>query len=108
MKRLKTITLICAMLCFCASCKKDLDMTLLKSTLLSGTAFSSIQASEAFEIKVVKDENSFVELECSAFLNEYIICKVENSCLTLGVNKVGNLPVGTVYRAVVHTPTLHL
>lgn len=107
MKRLKTIFLICAMLCLCASCKKDLDMTLLKSTLLSGMDFSSIRASEAFEIKVVKDENSFVEMECSAYLNEYIICKVENGCLDLSVNKVGNLPVGTVYRAVVHTPTLH-
>lgn len=107
MKRLKTITLICAMLCLCSSCKKDLDMTLLKSTLLNGTAFSSIQATEAFEIKVVKDESSFVELECSAYLNEYIICKVENGCLILSVNKVGNLPTGTEYRAIVHTPTLH-
>ncbi len=107
MKRLKTITLICAIFCLCSSCKKDLDMTLLKSTLLSGTAFSSIQASEAFEITVVKDENSFVEMECSAYLNDYIICKVENGCLTLSVNKVGSLPTGTEYRAIVHTPTLH-
>lgn len=107
MKHLKIISVICIMFCFCSSCKKDLDMTLLKSTLLNGTTFLSIQASEAFEITVVKDESSFVEMECSAYLNDYIICKVENGCLTLSVNKVGHLPTGTEYRAIVHTPTLH-
>lgn len=106
MKHLKTIVLICVAACFLSSCKKELDMTVLKSTLLEGKQITSIHAKEAFEIKVVNDESTFVEMECSAYLNEYIICKVENGCLTLSVNKTGSLPSGTVYRAVVHTPTL--
>ena len=107
MKRQNIIALICVALCILSSCKKDLDMTLLKSTLLNGTSFSSIQVDEAFEVSIVKDENAFVEVECSAYLNEYIICQVENGCLTLSVDKVGHLPMGTEYRAIVHTPTLH-
>ena len=106
MKRLNIIALICAALCLFSSCKKELDMTLLKSTLMDGASITSIQAREAFEIKVVKDDSTFVEMECSAYLNDYVICKVEDGCLTLSVDKVGYLPNGTEYRAVVHTPTL--
>lgn len=106
MKYLKTIVLACMAVYLFSACKRELEMNLLQSILMEEMEINSIHAEEAFEIKVVYDERSFVEMECSAYLKEYIICKVENGCLTLSVNKASSLPHGTVYRAVVHTPTL--
>lgn len=106
MKNLKYILSICLLASLLCSCKKDIDVTLVKSIRLQDGHFTAIQADEAFEIAVVDDSLTFVEIECSAYLNDYIICKLEGEKLLLSVNKVGHLPLGTEYRAIVHTPVL--
>ena len=107
MKNLKTVLSILLLSSVLCSCKKDIDITLVKSVRLQDAHFAAIQVGEAFEVTVLNDENTFVETECSAYLNDYIISKVEGAKLLLSVDKVGNLPAGTEYRAIVHTPDLH-
>ena len=83
-------------------------MTLVEKTLYEGNTIDEITVSDAWDITVIQDENTFVELEYSAFLEEYLKIKKEGTSLEIGFNRIlYSLPGNTVMNATVHTPTVH-
>ena len=62
MKALKPLLLLCVALCFATACKKDVDMTLVQKTVLENADIRQIRVSDAWEVSVVADSNTFVEL----------------------------------------------
>ena len=104
MKTIKTILILCAAVCCFASCKKDVDMTLVQKTLFENTDIQQIEVSDAWQVTVVKDTmNTFVELEYSAYLQDYVSAQTENNRLKINFNKSVYVYPGSVYKAVVHT-----
>ena len=102
-------------LCFLslASCKKDLDMTVLQKTVLEDSDFTCIKAERSWQIEIVQDEKCFVELEYSAYLEPHLKCEVtENqipligNVLEIGFTASGNLASGSVNKAKVHVVDL--
>lgn len=91
-----------------AGCReKDLDMTVLHKTLYEDVAISVIAAEDAWNVTVVQDaEKSYVELEYSAFLEEYLRVVKEGSELKIGFNTYLNLPANTVNNAIIHTASV--
>ena len=92
-----------------AGCRdKDLDMTLVQKNLYEGATIHEITASDAWDIRVIQDENTFVELEYSAFLEDYLKIQQEGISFQIGFNRsLYNLPNNTVMQATIHTPTVH-
>lgn len=107
MKKLSLFLLtICAMTI--VSCReKELDMTLMQKTLYEGATINEIIAKDAWDIKVVQDERTFVELEYSAFLEEYLKVVKEGTALQIGFTRQLYCPSNTVMYATIHTPTVH-
>ena len=104
MKALKTILLLSVALCFATACKKEADMTLRQKTVLENTDISKIHVDDAWEVTLVYDSlNSFVELEYSAFLEDYLYVKEKDQWLEIGFNMQVYKQPGTVFRATVHT-----
>lgn len=90
-----------------ASCKKDLDMTLLEKQLYEEVAFDAIIVEDAWEVTVIQDDvKRGVVVEYSAFLEEYLKVKRDGSELVVGFTNRLNLPSETVFRATVYVPTL--
>ena len=87
--------------------EKDLDMTLVQKTLFEGTTMNEITAEDAWNITIVQDnESSFVELEYSAFLEEYLQVGKEDSELKIGLTRGLKLPSNTVMNATIHTASV--
>ena len=103
MKAIKTILILCVALCFAVSCKKDVDMTLKQKTVLENADISQIHVADAWEVTVVADSNTFVELEYSAYLESYLKTKMEGSKLELGFTGNIHPVINSVYRAIIHT-----
>ena len=90
-----------------ASCKKDLDMTLLEKQLYEEVTFDAIIVEDAWEVTVIQDDvKRGVVVEYSAFLEEYLKVKRDGSELVVGFTNRLNLPSETVFRATVYVPTL--
>ena len=90
------------------SCReKDLDMTLVEKTLYEGNTIDEITVSDAWDITVIQDENTFVELEYSAFLEDYLKVVTNGTALQIGFTRHLYFPSNTVMNATVHTPTVH-
>lgn len=99
--------LLLALLLTLASCKKDLDMTLLEKQLYEEVAFDAIIVEDAWEVTVIQDDvKRGVVVEYSAFLEEYLKVKRDGSELVVGFTNRLNLPSETVFRATVYVPTL--
>lgn len=82
-------------------------MTVLHKTLFDGAAITEITAEDAWNVTVVQDaEKPFVELEYSAFLEEYLRVVEEGSELKIGFNRYLNLPANTVKNAIIHTASV--
>ena len=91
-----------------SSCReKDLDMTSVQKTLYEGATMNEITVEDAWEVKVVQDENTFVELEYSAFLEDYLKVQLNGSALFIGFTRHLYFPSNTVMQATIHTPTVH-
>jgi len=104
MKGYKPILLFCAVLCFATSCKKEFDMTPVQKTVLENNTLSLIHVNHGWEIDIVYDSlNSFVELEYSAYLEDYILVREINNWLEIGFNQEVYPLAGSVYKATVHT-----
>ena len=109
MKRILKITVFAFCIILMASCKKDLDMTVLQKTVLENTDFTCIKADRAWQIEIVQDEKCFVELEYSAYLEPHLKCEVKENqipmsgnVLEIGFTASGNLASGSVNKAKVH------
>ena len=82
-------------------------MTLVQETRYEGAVMNEITAEDAWDIMVVQDsERSYVELEYSAFLEEYIRVVKEDSALRIGFSRSLNLPSNTVMKATIHTASV--
>lgn len=104
MKTIKTILILCAALCFATSCKKEADMTLVQKTVLEDNTLSLIHVNHGWEVDIVYDSlNSFVELEYSAYLDDFILVREINNWLEIGFNQKVYPLASSVYKATVHT-----
>lgn len=103
MKTIKTILILCVALCFAVSCKKEVDMTLVQKTVFENADIRQIEVSDAWQVTVVADSNTFVELAYSAYLEPFLQAKMNGNQLEIGFT--GNLhPVtNSTFRATVHT-----
>ena len=104
MKTIKTILILCVALCFATSCKKEADMTLVQKTILENNTLSLIHVNHGWEVDIVYDSlNSFVELEYSAYLGDYVLVREINNWLEIGFSQKVYPLAGSVYKATVHT-----
>lgn len=93
-------------LCFATSCKKEIDMTLVQKTLFENTEIRQIEVDDGWNVTVVADSSTFVEVEYSAYLENYLKINMEGSKLHIGFTGKVYAETGSVYRATVHTDKL--
>ena len=106
MKTLKAILILCVALCFATSCKKDVDMTLVQKTVLENADIRQIEVSDAWEVAVVIDSSTYVELEYSAYLESNVRARMEGTKLEIGFSGYVYPEINSVFRATVHTPQI--
>lgn len=95
-------------LIFLLGCRdKELDMTVLQKTLYEDALINEIAAEDAWNITILQDEKTFVELEYSAFLEDYLKVQLEGSSLFVGFTRHLYFPGNTVMNATIHTPMVH-
>ena len=103
MKTIKTLFLLCIALCFATSCKKEADMTLVQKTVFENADIHLINVDNGWEVSFVYDSlKSFVELEYSAYLEDYVSVRKDNEWLIIDFNSKINTLSGSVFRATVH------
>ncbi|MBO6026575.1 MAG: DUF2807 domain-containing protein [Bacteroidales bacterium] len=103
----RIIWIFVILMAFTACRDKELDMTVLNKSLFAGTDFTEINISDAWEVNIIQDDqNPGVELEYSAFLEDYLNVKLTGNVLNIGFNQNLNLPYNTVNKAVIHTKTM--
>ena len=108
MKRLSLWILSLLVMAFSSCREEELDMTIVQKTLVEGVEINEISAEDAWAIQVLQDaDDMYVELEYSAFLEDYIYVNVTENALSIGFNKSIRLPNNTVINATVHTPAVH-
>jgi len=87
--------------------EKELDMTVLNKTMFEDVAFTEIVAEDAWNVIVVQDDQrTGVELEYSAFLEEYLSISKEGQKLNVAFTQRLNLPDATVKNATVYVSSL--
>ena len=106
MKAIKPILLLCVALCFAASCKKDLDMTLKQKTQFENADLRQIEIGDAWELRLVADTVTYVEVDFSAYLEPYLKVRMEGTKLEVGFTTKVYPTHSSVFRATVHTPHL--
>ena len=105
MKRVLVLLGIVALMAGCRD--KETDMTLLQKTLYEGAVMNEITVEDAWEVAVMQDAESYVTLEYSAFLEDYLKVQLEASSLFIGFTRHSHFPSNAVMRATIHTPTVH-
>lgn len=104
MKTIKTLLILCAALCFITSCKKEPDMTIKQKTMYENNDISLFHIDDAWDVSFVYDSlNSYVELEYSAYLEEYVSVWDTNGWLNIGFRGSVYKQPGSVFKAKVHT-----
>ena len=104
MKTIKTIIILCVVLCFATSCKKEADMTLVQKTVYENNDISMFHVDNGWEVTFVYDSlNSYVELEYSAYLEEHVSVWDTNGWLNIGFKGSFYKQPGSVFKAKVHT-----
>ena len=103
MKAIKPILFLCVAFCFATACQKEADMTLKQKTMFENADIRQIDVSDAWEVTVVADNHTYVELEYSAYLEPNLKVQMEGSELAIGFT--GNVypAINSVFRATVHT-----
>lgn len=91
-----------------AGCRdEELDMTVLDKTMFEDVAFTEIMAEDAWNVTVIQDDQrTGVELEYSAFLEEYLSISRDGQTLDVAFTQRLNLPEATVRNATVYVPSL--
>lgn len=104
MKTLKPILLLCLALCFATSCKKEVDMTLKQKTVYENNDISLFHVGDAWEVTFVYDSlKSYIELEYSAYLENYVSVWDTNGWIDIGFKGKVYPETGSVFKAKVHT-----
>ena len=102
MKTIKTILILCAALCFATSCKKEVDMTLKQKTVLENADIREIEVSDGWQVTVVADSCTYVELAYSAYLEPYVKAKMNDNRFELGFMLKTFNAINSEFRATVH------
>ena len=103
MKTIKTILILCVALCFATACKKEVDMTLTQKTVLENADIREIEVADAWQVNVVADSSTYVELEFSAYLEPYLKTKMDGNQLEIGFSGNVRPVINSEFRATVHT-----
>lgn len=106
MKALRYILIICATICCFVSCKKTVDMTLMQKTVLENADIRQIKVDDAWQVTLVADSNTYVELQYSAYLEPYLKTKMDGTKLEIGFTSSVYPVINSVFCAIVHTPRL--
>ena len=102
MKALKPILILCVVLCFATSCKKEADMTLVQKTVFENADIREIEVSDGWQVTIVADSCTYVELSYSAYLEPYVKAKMNDTHLELGFMYKTYPGINSEYRATVH------
>ena len=78
-------------------------MTLMQKTVLQNADIHQIEVSDAWDVTVVADSNTYVELEYSAYLETYLNATMEGTKLEIGFTGSVHPAINSVYRAILHT-----
>ena len=104
MKALKPILILCVAICFTASCKKEVDMTLKQKTVYENNDLSQFHVGDAWDVTFVYDSlKSYVELQYSAYLEEHVSVWDTNGWMDIGFKGSVYKQPGSVFKAKVHT-----
>lgn len=104
MKTLRTTLILCATICCFVSCKKEVDMTLVQKTVYENNDLSLFHVDDGWDVTFVYDSlNSYVELEYSAYLENYVSVRDINNWLNIGFTGKVYPETGSVFKAKVHT-----
>lgn len=103
MKALKPILFLCVALCITTSCKKEVDMTLKQKTVLENADIREIEVSDGWQVSIVADSITFVELSYSAYLEPYLKAKMTGTQLEIGFTGNVHPATNSVFSATVHT-----
>lgn len=103
MKVYKPLLLLCAALCFASSCKKEVDMTLNQKTVLENADIREIKVSDGWQVTVVADSCTYVELAYSAYLEPYLKAKMAGTQIEIGFTGNVRPTTNSVFSATVHT-----
>ena len=102
MRTLKPILFLCAVLCFASSCKKEVDMTLKQKTVFENADIREIEVSDGWQVTVVADSCTYVELAYSAYLEPYVKAKMNDTHFELGFMLKTFSAINSEFRATVH------
>lgn len=100
------LILLLGFLAFTSCREKPLDMTLVQKTVYEDVTITSITVKDAWNVTVVQDGRTYVELEYSAYLEEYLNIWHESNSLNISLLKHFYFPANTVMNATVHTGSL--
>ena len=106
MKAIKHILFLCVALCFATSCKKDVDLTLMQKTVLEDVDFRYLAVDDAWQVTVVADSVTYVELEYSAYLEPYLKTKLDGLRLEIGFTGNVRPVINSEFRATVHANSI--
>lgn len=109
MRLLKGTLLLLGVVAVMASCRdKEPDMTLVQETWYREYLINRIQADDVWDLTIVQDdETSYVVLEYSAFLQEYMRIDQSDGAFRFYLTSHPHLPNNTVLKATIHTPHLY-
>jgi hypothetical protein len=86
---------------------QELDMSVLNKSLFETVSFTEIEAEDAWNVTVVQDDQrTGIELEYSAFLEDYLHITNDGNRLNIGFTQRLNLPAATVKNATVYVKTI--
>lgn len=102
----KIILFIIGLMVFSSCREKELDMTLVQKTVYEDATITAVTVKDAWDVTVVQDERTYVELEYSACLEEYLRVIMDAQKLEIGFSAHLNLPYNAEMKAIVHTPSV--
>jgi hypothetical protein len=102
MKALKPILFLCAALCCATACQKEADMTVMQKTLFENADIREIEVNDGWQVTVVADSCTYVELAYSAYLEPYVKAKKNDIHLELGFMYKTYPAINSEFRATVH------
>ena len=108
MRYLKGTIMLVGLVAVLAGCReKELDMTVTKETAYQEYDIHSIRANDAWNFTIVQDDGpSFVELEYSVFLQEYMHIQYVQDSFYFYLGMHPHLPSNTVLNVTIHTDYL--
>ena len=81
-------------------------MTLVQKTVYENVDIRQIEVGDAWQVTLVADSNTFVELAYSAYLEPYLKTKMDGAKLEIGFTGKVYPAINSVYRATVHVKQL--